>query len=291
MVSERFVLESVCRHETLKVVILGYGNLGVAIARELLDLHEVRGPTVVGIQKNACDVTDASQVMRVVAELSPDVVVNCAAITNVAWCERFPSKAVATNAIGAGNVATALLGTDVRLWHISTDYVFKGSHEASTSDIPYPISAYGYSKHLGELAVRAIRPEARIVRLGWLYGVQYKASAPMLAATSRQARIYRDIRGHPTYVRDAARAIAEHIVLNVGEQRLIHLSPGGTPISWFEFLVDQFPSITGAKSEWRATRPVNGGLVPTYGWVLPSYKDGLKRFVDELKTQGPSHER
>lgn len=227
------------------------------------------------LHKEDCDVTSAREVMLAVATHKPDLILNCAAKTDVGWCERHPESATEVNAVGAGNVAAAATAMDVPLFHISTDYVFSGKGQAKDTDVPYPLSIYGYSKYLGELAVRSISPYAKVIRLGWLYGVEYPKSAPMLAACgqldNQSFRIFDDIKGTPSLIGDASGVVAS-LVMRTSSGRCIlgvpggtcHVAPAAEAVSWFEFLKPLYPQITGAPS-WKVqpnvVRPSEGGLI------------------------------
>lgn len=268
-----------------RVLILGgAGVLGRRIAERLGE----RDCLALG---RACDVTNALQVMTTVAKVKPEVVINCAAATNVDDCERHPEHAMAVNAIGAGHIAMAVAATDAHLFQISTDYVFRGDRRAKVGDVPYPINAYGYSKWLGEQAVRAVLPQqSTIVRLGWLYGTSYPNCAPMIAATkdivsrSPVPMIFDDIKGNPTRVEDAASVIAFHVKRPSLFPPVVHLAPRDEPITWYDFLVKDYPKIARVGSRWRrdVSRPKSGGLWPSNGWEVAGYEKSLKWFRSSL---------
>lgn len=141
------------------------GNLQVTgvVHQHLLDLA--------GVELVALDLTQPSAAERLMEQVQPELVVNCAAATSIDDCERHPQAARRLNCDLAGWVAAAAAGAGVRLIHISTDAVFDGGrggyHE---SDPPSPINVYGRSKLAGEAAVQEAYPQALIVRtnlFGW----------------------------------------------------------------------------------------------------------------------------
>lgn len=247
-----------------KLLVTGAGGV---LADLVTRIASEKGRSVVALSKEDCDITSARDVMLAVAHHRPDVILNCAAKTDVAACERHQEAAITVNAVGAGNVAAAAKGIGAHLVHISTDYVFSGKRQAKDTDVPYPISAYGYSKHLGEVAVRSIDPTASIVRIGWLYGVEYPRSAPMLAACGERdkspAAIFSDIKGTPSLVSNVARVLVSRIYRPMPSGPL-HLAPDEESVSWFGFLKPRFPSIKPTQSSKfhpNVSRPSEGGLV------------------------------
>lgn len=101
------------------------------------------------------DLTDKESVSKFISEYRPSWIINCAAYTAVDRAEDEPAKAFAVNATGPANIAAAIRGTDCRLIHISTDYVFDGSHNIPymETDEPCPDTVYGKSKLEGEINV------------------------------------------------------------------------------------------------------------------------------------------
>lgn len=120
-----------------------------------------------------CDVRDAASVRELLDEWDVDVVVNCAAVTDVDRCEADPDAALAVNAEAPGDLAALCAETGRTFVHVSTDYVFDGTAERpyAESDDVGPVQTYGRSKLEGERAVRGVAPESLIVRLSFVYGV------------------------------------------------------------------------------------------------------------------------
>ena len=111
-----------------------------------------------------------------VSENRPDVVINCAAYTNVDGCETNREDAFKVNALGARNLAIACNSAGAKLVHVSTDYVFAGDEPTPRTeyDMPRPVSVYGKTKYAGEEYVRQFCPKSFIVRTAWLYGYNGK---------------------------------------------------------------------------------------------------------------------
>ena len=124
------------------------------------------------------DITDRDSVSSCVAEVKPDVIINCAAYTDVDEAEEDYGRAFQVNALGAGNLAIAAESVGAKVIHISTDYVFDGRGVISDGkitpyreyDLPNPINVYGKTKLLGENYVREFCSRYFIVRTSWLYG-------------------------------------------------------------------------------------------------------------------------
>ena len=138
-----------------------------------------------------------------------DVVINCAAMTDVDGCEKDFPRAFATNALGPMNLAIAAERQGAKLVHVSTDYVFSGEEPGDRleSDVPCPISAYGRSKLAGEGLARSRNPRTFVVRTAWLYGLEGRNFAKTmlrLAKTHPQVTVVDDQVGNPTSASDLA---------------------------------------------------------------------------------------
>ncbi|MCX8043771.1 MAG: dTDP-4-dehydrorhamnose reductase [Desulfobacterota bacterium] len=198
----------------MRILITGSsGMLGRELAERLHPAHELILRDIDGL-----DVRDASAVYGEIKRLSPEVVINCAAATDVDWCEYYPEQAFAVNAEGARNIAEACAVTGALMCHLSTDYVFDGSatRPYTEQDIPHPISVYGRSKLAGERYVREIVSRHIIVRTSWLYGVYGKnfiETILRLSETRHELRVVNDQTGSPTYAEDLAWVIEQLVTL------------------------------------------------------------------------------
>ena len=156
------------------------GQLGSELAKNLNNgftelgpiPEELRGAQVVCVDVQEMDITNYNAVVDLVEELNLDVIINCAAYTNVNGCETDSDTAFRVNALGARNLAMAAERFSAKLIHVSTDYVFAGD-----GTVPYtewdscnPQSVYGKTKYLGEQYVRDFCSRYFIVRTSWLYG-------------------------------------------------------------------------------------------------------------------------
>lgn len=120
------------------------------------------------------DVSDLGEVVREVAALRPEVIINAAAYTAVDRAEQEPEHAHAVNARGPAHLAQAALQCGARLIHVSTDYVFDGTtaRPYRPLDACHPLGVYGASKRAGEEAVLGLASQGLIVRTSWLYAAQ-----------------------------------------------------------------------------------------------------------------------
>ena len=207
------------------------------------------------------DITDPEAAFRQVR--GGDLVVNCAAFTNVDAAESEPETARAVNAVGPGNLARACAAAGARLIHLSTDYVFGGDlrRPYEISDQTGPLSVYGRTKLDGELAVHAELPEAHVVRTSWVYsggaGTDFVAVMRKLAATDRTIDVVSDQTGSPTYARDLVGALLQ-IAAGGVHAPILHAANAGAA-SRFDQARAVF-ELVGADPE--RVRPVGTDTVP-----------------------------
>ena len=209
------------------------GQLGGCLAALATD----RGRGVLALTSSQWDITDPGAAERIIA--SGDVVVNCAAYTDVDGAESDEAGAYAVNAAGPEHVARACARAGARLIHVSTDYVFSGDfgdgepRPYEPGDEADPRGVYARSKLAGERAVLAALPEASqgiVVRTAWVYtggtGKDFVAVMRRLAAGNGPVDVVDDQTGSPTYVADLAAAL-----LQVADNRvpgpILHAANGG----------------------------------------------------------------
>jgi dTDP-4-dehydrorhamnose reductase len=221
-----------------RVLITGArGQLGSDLSVLLAERGEVRAAG-----REELDVTDDAAVAAAVAELSPTLVVNCAAFHNVDLCEREEDRSFEVNACAVKRLAEACAATGAKLVHFSTNYVFDGTSAEpyAEGDRPSPRSVYAISKLAGEHAALAYAPGALVVRTAGLYGVHGSESKGgnfvnrMLARAREQGslRMVADQRLTPTFTWDLGRAVVE--ALDADADGVLHLTNSGE-CSWHEF--------------------------------------------------------
>ncbi|MDO8682292.1 MAG: dTDP-4-dehydrorhamnose reductase [Armatimonadota bacterium] len=196
------------------------GMLGTDVCRALDEQHEVIAADIIGdckwVSADGCrqlDITDSGQTLEVIADVKPELVVHCAAYTDVDGCERDPDRAYQVNAYGTWNVAAACEQVGAAILYISTDFVFDGEKgdDYDEFDTPNPISHYGRSKWAGEQLVREVCRRHYIVRTAWLYGENGKNFITTIikaASEGKNLRVVADQIGSPTYTKDLADFVA-----------------------------------------------------------------------------------
>ncbi len=162
------------------------------------------------------DIGSKEEVERLFGKTRPEVVILCAAMTNVDACERQPLAANRANATGPELVARECRKSGARLVHVSTDYVFDGTkrRKYTEEDVPRPISAYGQSKLAGERAVLRTLPEAAVARPAVLYGWNPLEDKDNFVTwvlkklrSGQRATLFEDQWISPTFADDLARAL------------------------------------------------------------------------------------
>jgi dTDP-4-dehydrorhamnose reductase len=208
-------------------LVLGAGGmLGGAVAEALGEAY----PGTIAATRAEADVTDRFRLEAEVERLRPDVVINCAAYTDVDGCEIDRDRARRVNAEGAGNVAVAAAATGSRVVQVSTDFVFDGRRSVpyTEDDPPAPLSEYGRTKLDGERRVAAATSEHLIVRTSWLYGRgrgNFVDSIRTRAANGGTLRVVNDQFGSPTYAVDLARALL--LLIGRNARGLVHFANAG----------------------------------------------------------------
>ena len=165
----------------------------------------------VGSDVPELDITDSEALIKYVSELKPDVIINCAAATNVDGCEKDEDLAFKINALGPRNLAIAASAVDAKLIHISTDYVFPGDGDTPRveTDPVGPKSAYGRTKLAGEDFVKTFAKKWFIIRTAWLYGEgkNFVRTMLKLSETRDSISVVDDQLGNPTSALELARGI------------------------------------------------------------------------------------
>lgn len=188
-------------------MILVVGANGM-LGRDLMALLGDRGH---GVDIADIDISSPESVFTVIGTLKPEVVINCAAYTDVDGCESNTETAMAVNGEGVAYLAMACKDNGALLVQVSTDYVFDGSKGAPyvEDDAPCPLSVYGESKLAGEMNA-AFSPEHLIVRTQWLYGLHGKnfvETMLRIAAEKSEVTVVDDQIGSPTWTVDLAQAL------------------------------------------------------------------------------------
>lgn len=191
------------------IVIVGSGGrLGAALLRE----WRARGVQVLGFNRELLDLGDLPAIRERLEPLDFDVLVNCAALTNVDRCEREPEEAQRINSQAPATLADICARKKARLIHISTDYVFDGTQRRpyEEDDEPNPISHYGESKLSGERCVQAVSDRHLVVRVSWVFGPDRASFVDQILHRAQEhdrVEAIADKVSVPTYTLDAARLL------------------------------------------------------------------------------------
>ena len=283
-----------------KILVTGCnGQLGRAIQNEYADSVEfiltdvIEGDGIVNL-----DIMNLEQVLSFVREKQPDVIINCAAATNVDGCETNPDFAYRLNALGPRNLAIASKETGAKLIHVSTDYVFPGNASAPINEFeePAPISAYGRTKYAGEQMVQQFADRWFIVRTAWLYGdgKNFVKTMLKLAETRDEVSVVCDQLGSPTSAVELARLIHH---LEETEQYGIYHGTCEGDTNWADFTEAIFEKKNikckvnhVTSEEYKAMNPASADrphysildnymLRLTTGYTMANWQDALDEYL------------
>ncbi len=275
------------------LVIGSKGMLGMDMMM-LLEAHPEYNP--IGCTRDELDITKLDLVNRVVEDVSPDMVINCAAYTDVEQAEEQIDRAYQVNSYGPEYLARATKERNIPLVQISTNFVFDGSQEEPYREDqkPHnPINIYGASKLRGEELAQQYNDKVYIIRTSNLFGAHGKnfvQTITRLGETKDTLQVIGDQIGNPTYTKHLAQAIIDIIEENAdyGVYHLTNSTPAGAGISWYTFAkkimeIRGFPTkltrVTTEAYPTKAHRPRQGVILNTKRPQLPSYQDALQEFL------------
>ena len=221
-----------------KILLTGCnGQLGRAIQKEYgSEADFIRTDMIEGEGITILDISDVDAVMSICKKEKPDVIINCAAYTNVDGCEVNEDLAYKANAIGPRNLAIAATEVGAKLIHVSTDYVFAGDATSPYTefDTPNPVSAYGRTKLAGENFVKEFGTKYFILRTAWLYGdgKNFVKTMLSLAETHDEVSVVCDQVGSPTSAVELAKMI--HFLEPTDSFGLYHATCEGDT-NWADF--------------------------------------------------------
>lgn len=255
-----------------------------------------------GVETLSLDITNRQAISLVAESEHVDVIVNCAAYTNVDKAEDDQAMASLLNSVAAGNLAFVAAERGATLIHVSTDYVFHGDSSVPyTEDFgTYPLGVYGVTKLAGEKAVMESGCNWFIFRTAWLYspyGKNFVKTMMRLTAEKDRLSVVSDQVGTPTYAADLA-----SVIIKITEDGLLdksglyHYSNEGV-ISWYDFakticeMAGNTCDIQPCRSEdypSKAERPHYSVLdkskvKKTFGITVPYWKDSLAACMNRMK--------
>lgn len=283
-------------NELQKIVSTGKAEIGAVS-------EEIKNAEVFAMDVNILDITNLEQVKKVLNEVKPDVVINCAAATNVDGCEANQDLAFKINSLGPRNLAMVAEELGAKIVQVSTDYVFSGVGEAPLKecDLVAPVSVYGKTKLLGEEFVRDFSTKYYIVRTAWLYGYvghNFVYTMMKLGKDRDTLNVVNDQLGNPTHANDLAYHILK--LIQTEEYGVYHCTGKGE-CSWYNF-ASEIMKLSGrnctvnpcTSEEYKsmypnsADRPAyssldNMMLRCTIGDEMRNWKDALKTFMDNVE--------
>lgn len=295
----------------MKILITGSrGQLGNEFKRCLESMHAEIGPIPAGyegaqvdyVDYDVLDISDTAQVSEWMALHPYDLVINCAAVTNVDGCEADEEGAYKVNALGPQNLAKACQLQGAKMVHVSTDYVFPGnqSEPCKESDPTGPVSAYGRTKLAGEELAAAACERLFTVRTAWLYGYvgkNFVKTMRSLGARHESITVVCDQLGNPTSANDLAYEIL--CMAATENYGIYHCTNEGT-CSWAQFataimegsgLPCEVVPVTSAQYKQAnpasADRPAyssleNAHLASTIGNRMRPWEDALSMYLKNL---------
>lgn len=292
----------------MKILITGSkGQLGNELQRIIKDGYSeigqvsenIKNSEVFPLDIDELDITKLEDVKTVLNEIKPDVVINCAAATNVDGCESNQDLAFKINAIGPRNLAMVCEEIGAKLVQVSTDYVFsgKGYTPLTEYDIPAPYSVYGKTKLKGEEYVREFSSKYFIVRTAWLYGYvgkNFVYTMMRLGEEKEELTVVNDQKGNPTHANDLAHHILK--LIETEEYGVYHCTGKGE-CTWYDFasLIMELSGrkcrvipVTSEQYKTPAKRPEyssldNMMLRCTVGDEMRDWKEALKSFMSNVE--------
>ena len=271
------------------------GMLGQAVVKRL-------GKVALPMTRGDADLANAAATIEFIERAAPDVIVHCAAWTDVDGCEADADRAFRDNGLAARNVAIAAQRLDAAMCYVSTDYVFDGSKNTPYReyDPPAPLGVYGRSKRWGEEAVQALVRKHWIVRTSWLFGPggkNFVQTMHGLLMDRDSVKVVDDQRGSPTFTGHLAEALID--LVRTPFYGTYHVSNSGS-CSWFELaqrIAQNMDSsckltpCTTAEFPRPAARPRNSVLDP-FAWrtnglaALPTWQEGVDAYLRTLVAAG-----
>lgn len=279
----------------MKILVTGSnGMLGSDIVKIFEKYHEVFGVT-----KQDFDITDINASIEYIKNIKPDVIIHCAAYTNVDGCESNIDIAYTVNALGTRNIAIACNEINASMVYISSDYVYDGNKNSPyyEYDIPNPMSVYGKSKLEGENFVKSLCKKHYIVRTSWLFGKNgnnFVKTMLNLAKDKKIISVVNDQVGSPTYTEDLAKALLQ--LISKPAYGTYHITNEDF-CSWYDLTkyIFEVANVTGVKVipitteelNRPAPRPKNSRLEKFYLRlnkynVLRSYKDAVREYISTI---------
>lgn len=301
---------SITKHRPEIVMVTGgNGQLGSDLVESLLNIgYEVLPKTHLQF-----DITQMQDVKDVIKREKPNILINTAAFHQVEECENDPDLAMVVNSSAPAHLAKICAERGIRFVHFSTDYVFDGKKGSpyTEQDLPAPLNTYGKSKYQGEQDILKANPDALIIRISAIYGVQpcrakkglnFVRLMMKLADEQGKVKVVDDEFVSPTSTLSIARMMPS--LLDSPAKGIMHLSSEGS-CSWYEFAKEIFHlsgrdkvELTPVKSTAfpaKVARPAYSVLQNQYLSQLglppmPHWKESLEEYIHLIEErQRPSY--
>ncbi|SHK08092.1 dTDP-4-dehydrorhamnose reductase [Hathewaya proteolytica DSM 3090] len=292
----------------MKIIITGAnGQLASEIKRIYDDKRSALGAInkdfliseLIFLDKDQLDISNEKNVEECLFSIRPNVVINCAAYTNVDGCETNQELAFKVNSLGPKNLARMCEILGAKLIHISSDYVYngQGNEPFREYDLESPVSIYGKTKLLGDKYVQQFSSKYFIVRTSWVYGTKGKNFVYTIINKAKETgklKVVNDQFGSPTNAEDLAYHIAKLIS---SEEYGVYHCTGNNICTWYDFACaiikytnipcDISPCATG-EFKTVAKRPAysyldNMMMRNTVGDDMRNWEDALCEFLDRIK--------
>lgn len=295
----------------MKFLVTGSAGLvGTQIVKDLAESNDViyscynNSKPELGIA-TPLDLTNSENIIKMIDDTKPDIIIHLAAMTNVDLCEKEKESALKVNAKATQTLAKQAAKNGSFFVYVSTDYVFDGEKGMKKeSDMPSPVDYYGYSKYQGELAVQDMASSWCIARTSTPFGMHHtKKSFPVFVAENLRAKkeitVVTDQYTSPTYVPNLSKMLIEISTRQI--LGVIHLA-GATRISRYDMAILVAEKLGLEKNllkpasindmNWIAKRPKDSSLDVSKATQILKEKplpveEGLDRLVSEIKT-GPN---
>ena len=268
------------------------GKLGSVLCKILSRNKKYK---IVGTGRNV-DVTDLNAVDQAMDIYRPNIVINCASISNFDYCEGHRIEAYKVNTLGARNLATVTARYNIKLIHISTNEVFSGERNVPKNefDAPTPKTVFGKSKFAGENYVRELNEKHLIIRSSWVYGTGQDSYYDYVIKCAQEGKSFTapmDVISSPTNVYDLARVIDS--MISSREYGIFHVSSEGAcslleyakailRLNGYDSALAEGTFSTG-EGQVTATMLENLMLELTGIAKMPDWYEALEKYVAETK--------
>ncbi|RAK12621.1 dTDP-4-dehydrorhamnose reductase [Halanaerobium saccharolyticum] len=278
----------------MKVLVTGGdGQLGYDLVKKLneLDIGHI------GVDKEDFDLTNEKETKDFILNYNPDIIVHCAAYTDVDQAEIEKELCYQVNVEGTKHLAEAAKVLDAKMLYISTDYVFDGQGKKpfEVTDQPNPINYYGETKYKGEQEVQRLLDKYFIIRTSWVFGghgENFVKTMLRLGKEKDKISVVADQYGSPTYTGDLADLIIK--MIKTDKYAIYHATNEGF-CNWYNFAKEIFKfadidikinPISSDKFETKVKRPKNSRLskktlIDNGFCCLNNYKDAIHFFINE----------